>query len=121
MLTFIYQSTIVLELFTTHQHVCIALCLFKLLTRPVSYNFSVMCTYMQMFLSRNVEIQMRFLHAVAFMLASAGRNEPLELIQYFLLQLLGLPDMEEDTFEPYHADVEDEPETDHQQMGVSQQ
>lgn len=37
-------------------------------------------------------------------------------------QLLGLPDVDDDTFEEYNADVEeDEPEADHQQMGVSQQ
>ncbi len=38
-----------------------------------------------------------------------------------LLQLLGLPDIDDDTFDQYHADVEEEPEPDHQQMGVSQQ
>ncbi|TSO47156.1 Maturin [Bagarius yarrelli] len=34
--------------------------------------------------------------------------------------LLGLPDIDEDTYEQYHGDVEEEAETDHQQMGVSQ-
>jgi len=38
-----------------------------------------------------------------------------------VLQLLGLPDIDDDTFDQYHADVEEEPEPDHQQMGVSQQ
>ncbi|CAB1320663.1 unnamed protein product [Coregonus sp. 'balchen'] len=38
-----------------------------------------------------------------------------------LLELLGLPDIDDETFEQYHAGVEDEPEPDHQQMGVSQQ
>lgn len=38
------------------------------------------------------------------------------------LQLLGLPDVDDDAFEEYNADVEEEePEADHQQMGVSQQ
>lgn len=38
------------------------------------------------------------------------------------LQLLGLPDADEDAFEEYSADVEEEePEADHPQMGVSQQ
>ena len=36
-------------------------------------------------------------------------------------QLLGLPDLEDDSFEHYHADMEGEPGPDHQQMGVSQQ
>lgn len=36
-------------------------------------------------------------------------------------QLLGLPDLEDDHFEHYHADMEGEPGPDHQQMGVSQQ
>nr|XP_040045493.1 maturin isoform X3 [Gasterosteus aculeatus aculeatus] len=35
--------------------------------------------------------------------------------------LLGLPDIEDDSFEHYHADMEGEPGPDHQQMGVSQQ
>nr|XP_013998542.1 unnamed protein product [Salmo salar] len=35
--------------------------------------------------------------------------------------LLGLPDIDDETFEQYHAGVEEEPEADHQQMGVSQQ
>lgn len=50
---------------------------------------------------------------------------PLKYIYFFYLptsQLLGLPDVDDDTFEEYNADVEeDEPEADHQQMGVSQQ
>lgn len=38
------------------------------------------------------------------------------------LQLLGLPDADDDAFEEYSADVEEEePEADHPQMGVSQQ
>lgn len=37
-----------------------------------------------------------------------------------VFQLLGLPDIDDDTYEQYHGDVEEEPETDHQQMGVSQ-
>lgn len=38
------------------------------------------------------------------------------------LQLLGLPDVDDAAFEEYNADVEEEePETDHPQMGVSQQ
>lgn len=38
------------------------------------------------------------------------------------LQLLGLPDVDDDAFEEYSADVEEEePEADHPQMGVSQQ
>lgn len=38
------------------------------------------------------------------------------------LQLLGLPDVDDDAFEEYNADMEEEePEADHQQMGVSQQ
>lgn len=49
----------------------------------------------------------------------------LKYIYFFYLptpQLLGLPDVDDDTFEEYNADVEeDEPEADHQQMGVSQQ
>lgn len=41
---------------------------------------------------------------------------------FYFLQLLGLPDVDDDTFEEYNADVEEEePEADHQQMGVSQQ
>lgn len=38
------------------------------------------------------------------------------------LQLLGLPDADDDAFEEYSADVEEEePEADHPQMGISQQ
>lgn len=38
------------------------------------------------------------------------------------LQLLGLPDADDDAFEEYSADMEEEePEADHPQMGVSQQ
>lgn len=37
-----------------------------------------------------------------------------------VFQLLGLPDIDDDTYEQYHGDVEEEAETDHQQMGVSQ-
>ena len=38
------------------------------------------------------------------------------------LQLLGLPDADDDACEEYSADVEEEePEADHPQMGVSQQ
>ncbi|TWW65382.1 Maturin Maturin neural progenitor differentiation regulator protein -like protein [Takifugu flavidus] len=42
---------------------------------------------------------------------------------YLLLpsQLLGLPELEDDSFGHYHADMEGEPGPDHQQMGVSQQ
>ena len=45
-----------------------------------------------------------------------------QLLLFSPLQLLGLPDADDDAFEEYSADVEEEePEADHPQMGVSQQ
>ncbi|XP_023673515.1 maturin [Brienomyrus brachyistius] len=65
-----------------------------------------------------------FLQLAQDYISSCGKKTLLEILDKVLRSfrpLLGLPDMEDDAFEEYHADVEEEPEADHPQMGVSQQ
>ncbi|XP_016114467.1 maturin-like isoform X2 [Sinocyclocheilus grahami] len=57
-------------------------------------------------------------------ISSCGKKTLLEVLDKVFRSfrpLLGLPDIDDDAFDQYHADVEEEPEPDHQQMGVSQQ
>ncbi|XP_019731837.1 maturin isoform X2 [Hippocampus comes] len=65
-----------------------------------------------------------FLQLAQDYISSCGKKTLLEVLQKVFTSfrpLLGLPDIEDETFEHYHADVEGEPGPDHQQMGVSQQ
>ncbi|XP_056376670.1 maturin [Hyla sarda] len=66
-----------------------------------------------------------FLQLAQDYISSCGKktlHEILEKVFKSFRPLLGLPDVDDDTFEEYNADVEEEePEADHQQMGVSQQ
>ncbi|KAM7325253.1 maturin isoform X1 [Alexandromys fortis] len=64
-----------------------------------------------------------FLQLAQDYISSCGKktlHEILEKVFKSFRPLLGLPD-EDDAFEDYSADVEEEPEADHPQMGVSQQ
>ncbi|XP_056154590.1 maturin isoform X2 [Lampris incognitus] len=57
-------------------------------------------------------------------ISSCGKKTLLEVLEKVFTAfrpLLGLPDIDDDSFEHYHADVDGEPGADHQQMGVSQQ
>uniref|UniRef100_A0A6I8NTU7 Maturin n=1 Tax=Ornithorhynchus anatinus TaxID=9258 RepID=A0A6I8NTU7_ORNAN len=66
-----------------------------------------------------------FLQLAQDYISSCGKktlHEVLEKVFKSFRPLLGLPDVDDDAFEEYNADVEEEePEADHQQMGVSQQ
>ncbi|XP_006037523.1 maturin [Alligator sinensis] len=66
-----------------------------------------------------------FLQLAQDYISSCGKktlHEILEKVFKSFRPLLGLPDVDDDAFEEYNADVEEEePEADHQQMGVSQQ
>ncbi|MBN3305557.1 maturin [Amia ocellicauda] len=66
-----------------------------------------------------------FLQLAQDYISSCGKKTLLEILDKVFRSfrpLLGLPDIDDDAFEEYHADVEEEePEADHQQMGVSQQ
>ncbi|XP_028820052.1 maturin isoform X1 [Denticeps clupeoides] len=65
-----------------------------------------------------------FLQMAQDYISSCGKKTLVEVLDKVFRSfrpLLGLPDMDEERFEPYQADVEEDPETDHQQMGVSQQ
>ncbi|KAG9278949.1 maturin [Astyanax mexicanus] len=65
-----------------------------------------------------------FLQLAQDYISSCGNKTLLEVLDKVFRSfrpLLGLPDIDDDTYEQYHADVEEEAETDHQQMGVSQQ
>ncbi|XP_061109568.1 maturin isoform X2 [Conger conger] len=65
-----------------------------------------------------------FLQLAQDYISSCGKKTLLEILDKVFRSfrpLLGLPDIDDETFEEYHADVEEEPEADHQQMGVSQQ
>ncbi|KAF3833668.1 hypothetical protein F7725_024872 [Dissostichus mawsoni] len=53
-------------------------------------------------------------------ISSCGKKTLLEVLEKVFTSfrpLLGLPDIEDDSFEHYHADMEGEPGPDHQQMG----
>ncbi|KAM9737307.1 maturin [Menidia menidia] len=63
-----------------------------------------------------------FLQLAQDYISSCGKKTLLEVLEKVFTSfrpLLGLPDMEDDSFEHFHADMEGEP--DPQQMGVSQQ
>ncbi|XP_016399278.1 maturin-like, partial [Sinocyclocheilus rhinocerous] len=65
-----------------------------------------------------------FLQLAQDYISSCGKKTLLEVLDKVFRSfrpLLGLPDIDDETFDQYHADVEEEPEPDHQQMGVSQQ
>uniref|UniRef100_A0A3Q3XA54 Maturin n=1 Tax=Mola mola TaxID=94237 RepID=A0A3Q3XA54_MOLML len=65
-----------------------------------------------------------FLQLAQDYISSCGKKTLLEVLEKVFTSfrpLLGLPDLEDDNFEHYHADMEGEPGPDHQQMGVSQQ
>ncbi|TMS18051.1 Maturin [Larimichthys crocea] len=65
-----------------------------------------------------------FLQLAQDYISSCGKKTLLEVLEKVFTSfrpLLGLPDLEDDSFEHYHADMEGEPGPDHQQMGVSQQ
>ncbi|KAJ3609789.1 hypothetical protein NHX12_024299 [Muraenolepis orangiensis] len=65
-----------------------------------------------------------FLQLAQDYISSCGKKTLLEVLEKVFTSfrpLLGLPDIDDDSFEHYHADVEGEPGADHQQMGVSQQ
>ncbi|XP_064022960.1 maturin isoform X2 [Pogoniulus pusillus] len=66
-----------------------------------------------------------FLQLAQDYISSCGKktlHEILEKVFKSFRPLLGLPDVDDDAFEEYNADVEEEEaEADHQQMGVSQQ
>ncbi|KAK1334799.1 hypothetical protein QTO34_004367 [Cnephaeus nilssonii] len=66
-----------------------------------------------------------FLQLAQDYISSCGKKtlqEVLEKVFKSFRPLLGLPDVDDDAFEEYSADVEEEePEADHPQMGVSQQ
>ncbi|XP_007646575.2 maturin isoform X1 [Cricetulus griseus] len=65
-----------------------------------------------------------FLQLAQDYISSCGKktlHEVLEKVFKSFRSLLGLPDADDDAFEEYSADVEEEPEADHPQMGVSQQ
>ncbi|KAM9418128.1 maturin [Oncorhynchus nerka] len=65
-----------------------------------------------------------FLQLAQDYISSCGKKTLLEVLDKVFTSfrpLLGLPDIDDETFEQYHAGVEEEPEPDHQQMGVSQQ
>ncbi|XP_069068039.1 maturin isoform X1 [Pleurodeles waltl] len=66
-----------------------------------------------------------FLQLAQDYISSCGKktlHEILEKVFKSFRPLLGLPDVDDDALEDYNADVEeDEPEADHQRMGVSQQ
>nr|XP_046216732.1 maturin-like [Oncorhynchus gorbuscha] len=66
-----------------------------------------------------------FLQVAQDYITSCGKKTLLEVLDKVFTSfrpLLGLPDIDDDeTFEQYHAGMEEEPEADHQQMGVSQQ
>ncbi|XP_055011828.1 maturin-like [Boleophthalmus pectinirostris] len=65
-----------------------------------------------------------FLQMAQDYISSCGKKtlpEVLEKVFMSFRPLLGLPDIDDDSFEHYHADMEGEPGPDHQQMGVSQQ
>uniref|UniRef100_A0A803YCK5 Maturin n=5 Tax=Neognathae TaxID=8825 RepID=A0A803YCK5_MELGA len=66
-----------------------------------------------------------FLQLAQDYISSCGKktlHEILEKVFKSFRPLLGLPDVDDDAFEEYNADMEEEePEADHQQMGVSQQ
>uniref|UniRef100_A0A7M4EBH6 Maturin n=1 Tax=Crocodylus porosus TaxID=8502 RepID=A0A7M4EBH6_CROPO len=64
-----------------------------------------------------------FLQLAQDYISSCGKktlHEILEKVFKSFRPLLGLPDVDDDAFEEYNADVEEEePEADHQQMGIS--
>ncbi|KAG2465030.1 MTURN protein, partial [Polypterus senegalus] len=66
-----------------------------------------------------------FLQHAQDYISSCGKKtlpEILDKVFKSFRPILGLPDLDEDAFEEYHADVEEEEaEADHPQMGVSQQ
>ncbi|KAF7221564.1 maturin [Nothobranchius furzeri] len=65
-----------------------------------------------------------FLQLAQDYISSCGKKTLLEVLEKVFTSfrpLLGLPDIDDDSFEHYHADMEGEPGPDHQQMGVSQQ
>ncbi|XP_070778454.1 maturin [Enoplosus armatus] len=65
-----------------------------------------------------------FLQLAQDYISSCGKKTLLEVLEKVFQSfrpLLGIPDMEDLSFEHYHADMEGEPGPDHQQMGVSQQ
>ncbi|CDR19000.1 unnamed protein product [Oncorhynchus mykiss] len=65
-----------------------------------------------------------FLQVAQDYITSCGKKTLLEVLDKVFTSfrpLLGLPDIDDETFEQYHAGMEEEPEADHQQMGVSQQ
>ncbi|KAJ8288253.1 hypothetical protein COCON_G00009120 [Conger conger] len=65
-----------------------------------------------------------FLQLAQDYISSCGKKTLLEILNKVFRSfrpLLGLPDTDDDTFADRHADMEEEPEAEHQQMGVSQQ
>ncbi|CAB1442969.1 unnamed protein product [Pleuronectes platessa] len=65
-----------------------------------------------------------FLQLAQDYISSCGKKTLLEVLEKVFTSfrpLLGLPDLEDDSFEHYHTDMEGEPGPDQQQMGVSQQ
>ncbi|MGH0138682.1 UNVERIFIED_CONTAM: hypothetical protein FKN15_018881, partial [Acipenser sinensis] len=66
-----------------------------------------------------------FLQLAQDYISSCGKKTLLEILDKVFKSfrpLLGLPDVDDDAFEDYQADMEEEePEADHQQTGVSQQ
>ncbi|KAG5856837.1 maturin-like [Anguilla rostrata] len=65
-----------------------------------------------------------FLQLAQDYIFSCGKKTLLEILNKVFRSfrpLLGLPDTDDDTFTDHHADMEEEPEAEHQQMGVSQQ
>ncbi|KAI1885629.1 hypothetical protein AGOR_G00205800 [Albula goreensis] len=64
-----------------------------------------------------------FLQLAQDYISSCGKKTLLEILNKVLRSfrpLLGLPETDDDACPEYHANMEEEPEADHQQMGVSQ-
>ncbi|KAK6324186.1 hypothetical protein J4Q44_G00065250 [Coregonus suidteri] len=65
-----------------------------------------------------------FLQLAQDYISSCGKKTLLEVLDKVFTSfrpLLGFPDIDDETFEQYHAGVEEEPAPEHQQKGVSQQ
>ncbi|KAG9345105.1 hypothetical protein JZ751_009646 [Albula glossodonta] len=72
---------------------------------------------------RESEDCLPFLQLAQDYISSCGKKTLLEILNKVLRSfrpLLGLPETDDDACPEYHANMEEEPEADHQQMGVSQ-
>lgn len=94
--------------------------------RPVSESRElVACPKLQLFYTTNNQFDLPVFTLKSFLVESFGLCDDSAYNDVILTpasQLLDLPDTDDtETFEQYHTNVEEEPETDHQQLAVSQQ